>query len=396
MHACSDSHSSRLPIPIDGNCRSGERPAFARIASAGRPLHNTYRENKECNGRLIPPKDGQARRWRKFLLHCEWIHIAGLACLCLLTGCYRAPEPVPGSTGDHAPRVVSLAPSLTEIICALGAEQQLIGRTSACDYPPDKIKAIPVIGGFGAPSLDLLLKIQPTLVLDVDLRDASVGKMIDQIGLQHQRIACSTVDDIPRAITQVGHLLHATASACALADPICRRIVALRREAERRQASGQPLPSIFVEIWDSPLTTVGKDSFISDLISLAGGRNLGDEVAHKDYFSVSSEWVIARDPDVILCLYMTKNRETRGLPAVARPAQRSLGEVGSEGTARADSQLTAAWSRVAARTGWVGIKAVKNHRVYGELDDSVILRPGPRILEGIEALRQCILLPAGT
>lgn len=303
----------------------------------------------------------------------SWLTLGcGLAGLGLLMGCSRAPEFRESGprVACHASRVVSLAPSLTEIICAIGAETQLVGRTSACDYPPDKIKAIPVVGGFGAPSLDLLLQIEPTLVLTMDLEDKSLGNVIDQLGLKRERIRCSTVDDIPRAISRVGSLLRRESAAGELADSIRRRLAEFRREAENRQASGRPTPAVFVEIWGSPLTTVGKRSFISDLIFLAGGHNLGDEAADKEYFSISSEWVIARNPDAIVCLYMSREKDNAGRK--------------SENGENPD------WARVNARTGWSNTAAVQNHRVYGGLDNSAILRPGPRILDGIEALRRCI------
>jgi iron complex transport system substrate-binding protein len=285
----------------------------------------------------------------------------------LLAGCSRSRETAP-ALPDRGERVVSLAPSLTEIVCAVGAATQLVGRTSACDYPPDKIAAIPIVGGFGAPSLDLLLKIQPTLVLDVDLADAALGAAIDQAGLTRRRIACATVDDSPRAILQVGRLTHQDEQARALAEPIRARIAELRAAAAERQAAGRPGPLVFAEIWSDPLTTAGKRSFLSDLITLAGGRNLGDEVADKDYFTASDEWVITRNPEVIICLYMGKANK----PDPNNP------------------KLTATWRRLAARTGWAEIAAVKNHRVYGDLNNNVILRPGPRVLEGIAALRRCL------
>jgi len=285
--------------------------------------------------------------------------------LCFSPGCCRSPGSDSGAAGA---RVVSLAPSLTEIVCAIGAETQLVGRTSYCNYPPDKVKAVPVVGGFGAPSFDLLLKIRPTLVLTMDLQDESAGAMLDQLGLKRERIACSKVDDIPRAILQVGRLTHSEEIARKLAEPMRRQIENLRRQAENRRTAGKPAPTVFVEIWDDPLTTVGKQSFISDLIFLAGGRNLGDEMTDKDYFAVSHEWVIARNPDVIICLYMSKARKS---------GSRDRGN---------ESVL----ARVAGRTGWAEIAAVKNKRVYDDLDNNVILRPGPRVLAGIEALRQCI------
>ncbi len=282
----------------------------------------------------------------------------------LLPGCSGSRETMPDA---NAPRVVSLAPSLTEIICEVGAATQLVGRTSACDYPPAKIAAVPIVGGFGAPALDLLLKIRPTLVLDVDLADAALGDAIDQTGLTRRRIACATVDDIPRAILQVGRLTQQNDSARDLAQLIQTRIAELRAEA-RRRTSDHPAPSVFIEIWDEPLTTVGKQSFLSELVSLAGGRNLGDEIADRSYFTVSAEWVITRNPDVIICLYMTR----------------------AKGSQASDQQMTADWQRVASRTGWRNVAAVKNHRVYGNLNNSAIMRPGPRILEGIEDLRRCI------
>lgn len=288
-----------------------------------------------------------------------------LASLCLLAGCSRAPE-----SREDGPRVVSLAPSLTEMICAIGAETQLVGRTSSCDYPPDKIKSIPVVGGFGAPSLDLLLKIKPTLVLTMDLEDESLGKVIDQLGLKREKIHCSAVDDIPLAISRVGSLLHREDAANALADSIRNRLAELRQAADNRTASGRQTPSVFVEIWGSPLTTAGKKSFLSDLIHLAGGHNIGDEAADKEYFSISSEWVIVRNPDVIICLYMSKEHKIAG--------------------SKAGNGETRDWARVNSRTGWSNITAVRNHRVYGGLDNSAILRPGPRILDGIESLRRCI------
>jgi len=315
--------------------------------------------------------------------------------LLLLPGCSPPRET---ASDVNAPRVVSLAPSLTEIICAVGAETQLVGRTTACDYPPDKIAAIPVVGGFGAPALDLLLKIEPTLVLDVDLADAALGDAIDQVGLTRKRIACSTVDDIPRAILQVGRLTSQDNTAHALAKSIRTRIAELRAEVRRRQASDRTPPLVFIEIWSDPLTTVGKKSFLSDLVSLAGGRNLGDEVADRAYVSVSAEWIIARNPEIIICLYMNKSGKAEIQKAkvsgqISNPQSSATWDKSATCPASGgatNQQVTATWSQVAARTGWAGIAAVKNHRVYGNLNNSAILRPGPRVLEGIEDLRRCI------
>lgn len=279
--------------------------------------------------------------------------------LILLTSCQPARAP---SSDQSAPRVISLAPSLTEIIYAIGAGTQLVGRTSACDYPPDQVKAIPIVGGFGAPTLDALLRLQPTLVLEVDLEDKALRDMFAQIGLRHQQIACAKLDDIPRAIRQVGDLTHTPTKAQALAETIQRGLAELRRTRTERQLAGQTAPTVFVRIWNDPLTTVGQGSFVADLIDLAGGCNIGNSITARDYFTVAPEWVLKQNPDIIICLDMAQ---------VERENHES------------------AWG-LSKQMGWAASQAVKNQRVYGGLDNNAILRPGPRVLEGIAALRQCI------
>jgi len=129
-----------------------------------------------------------------------------LAGLLLAPACRRAPETVAGAPGA-GPRVVSLAPNLTEIVLP-SRGRPARGRTGVCDYPPAATN-VPVVGNFGAPSMDALLRATPTLVLEVDLEDASVGALIDQLGLRRERIRCTTLDDIPPAIAAVGRLVGA-------------------------------------------------------------------------------------------------------------------------------------------------------------------------------------------
>jgi iron complex transport system substrate-binding protein len=283
----------------------------------------------------------------------------------LPAGCApRQPDTAP--EGD---RIVSLAPSLTEMICAVSAGGALVGRTSVCDYPPEIIKSVPVIGGFGAPSLDRLLKTRPTLILDVALEDESVANLMTQLGVRRVRVPCATLDDIPTAILTVGRLAHHESTAQPLAERIRHEVSERRAALKERKVSGQTTPTVFVEIWGDPLMTVGRNSFVSELVALAGGRNLGDEIIDKDYFPVSSEWVIARNPDIILCLYMEEDRGQRS------EISNLKSEIGNQ---------------IAKRTGWAQIKAVRDNRVYGGFDNNLILRPGPRVLEGIEALQACI------
>lgn len=270
------------------------------------------------------------------------------AAIFVFSGCARKQQ----TTAGGAPRVVSLAPSITEIVCALGAEKMLVGRTSACDYPPGIVKNIPVIGGFGAPSLEALLRVQPTIVLDVDLEDEAVRGAITGLEIRYLRVQCARLDDIPAAVKKIGIVVCAEQRANQLADLLGRQIAALRSAAEK-SGEAKTAPAVFVEIWSDPLMTAGSGSLITELITLAGGRNIGAEVA-RDYFPVSPEWIIAHDPDIIICLDL------------------------------ADAKA------VSARAGWSKLKAVRSGRVYAGLDNNIIERPGPRVLAGVAVLRECI------
>jgi len=264
-----------------------------------------------------------------------------------MPGCAPRARPQPDTI-----RVVSLAPSLTEIVAMLSGTNLLVGRTSACDYPPE-VASIPVVGGFGTPSLERLASVRPSLVLDVDLEDESIGRKLRELGIRRERVACRTLADIPAAIRTVGRLLSLEDAAEKRASEIERQVAAMEKEI----ASLTNKPSVFVEIWNDPLMTAGRNSFISDIVRLAGGINAGDD-AENDYFRVSGEWVVNKNPDVIVCLYM--------------------------------SQSNGAADMVRKREGWQTVKAVRNGAVYDGFDNNVMLRPGPRIMDAVIALRRAI------
>lgn len=264
-----------------------------------------------------------------------------------LAGCAKPVEPK--KTGRE--RVISLAPNLTEIICAVGGADSLVGRTTACDYPPDLISNIPAVGGFGAPSLEVMVAMKPTRILYVDLDNKSLVQKMDSARLIHALVACKTLDDVPRAVLTVGRYVHREEAARELAGRLTSGIASLRGKSPTNR------PSVFIEIWNDPLMTAGKTSFVSELVRLAGGRNIGDEI-EKDYAQVSSEWVVSRNPDIVLCLGTPAKGEGRNL--------------------------------VLNRAGWTDIPAVRNRRVYDKLSTNIMTRPGPRVLDGIEELRMCI------
>ena len=269
-----------------------------------------------------------------------------------LGGCREtATKQTPDSSSDK-PAIVSLAPSITEMIYAIGAEKQLAGRTSACDWPID-VEEIQVVGAFGKPSLEVLASLSPGLVLDTDLADENMGTKIAELGIRRERLAVRTLEDIPLALRKLGALTGNSEKADSLAHLIEKGLEKFRNQVN----TGASLPKVYLEIWDDPLWTGGKSSYVSALISRAGGRNIGDAV-EKEYFEVSPEWVIRQNPDIIACMYMSR-----------------------------ESNIA---EEVSSRPGWKHIRAVKNKEIYDNFDNNLFLRPGPRVLEGIEQLRRII------
>lgn len=277
------------------------------------------------------------------------VQILLTGCLAV-SGCKRSPEAV--VVQSSRPRVVSLAPSTTEIVCALGAGSQLVGRSSACDYPPEILGKVPVVGDFGVPSLERILAARPDGVLYTDLADMALDSKLRRIGLHPAQIQCSRLDEIPGAITSVGVIIHREAEACTLALELKHQI-----ETCRAAIPDGPRPSVLVLIWNDPLTAVGHNAFIADLVTLAGGHNIGDEI-DRDYFQVSREWVLARDPDIILCFFMANGKPVRQM--------------------------------IMQMPGWDNLKAVRGKRVYDGFDNNVVVRPGPRVIEGLNLIRPYI------
>ncbi|NTW68796.1 MAG: cobalamin-binding protein [Chlorobiaceae bacterium] len=249
-------------------------------------------------------------------------------------------------------RIVSLAPSVTEMLFAIGAGDQLVGRSSGCKRP-EGAKNLPVTGAFGRPSLEVIAALHPDIVIDDELSNKKSGEKITAMGFPRATITCNTPDDIPSALRKLGKLTGHEKQAESLAISISTGLEQFRKS----EALKQNKSSVYLEIWNSPLWTGGKGSYISGMITYAGGRNIGDDV-RKDYFAISPEWVIRQNPDVIACMYMAKT--------------------------------TPASEKVMSRFGWDHVAAVKHGKVYDGFDNSFFLIPGPRVLEGIEQLRQKI------
>ena len=177
-----------------------------------------------------------------------------------------------GTVRAETVRVVSLAPSLTEIMVAIGATNELVGRSSACKYPA-AVTNVSVAGDFGIPALEPLALLKPSLVLTVDLAEKNSAEAIGRLGIRHVSIPCRSLDDIANAIRTIGKLVHREPVADKLADDFSARLATLRKQAPAQKHR------VFLEVWNDPLVTAGKRSFLTELVALAGGDNIGaDEI----------------------------------------------------------------------------------------------------------------------
>ncbi len=258
----------------------------------------------------------------------------------------------PAWTGERRLRVVSLSPSITETIFALGRGNWLVGRSNCCNYP-EAAKKVKVVGGFGTPSLEPLLEAKPDIVFTSAMKDPSTAETIKKMGVKFILLPSDSIGDYLKMVKKLGTVMDCTAAAEKEEKRIKNGIGKFQREAARVPENKRP--KVFFIIWDSPLMTAGKKSFINDFIELAGGRNIGENI-NKDYFRCSDEWLMTSQPQVIIW---------------------------PEAKASRIEELK-------QRPGWKILPAVKNDRIYYKINQNPLLRLGPRLLKGIEEIKQCL------
>lgn len=258
-------------------------------------------------------------------------------------------------TIESAPqRVVSLLPSNTEILFAVGAGELVVGVTSFCNYPPEAATRQQV-GGITNKSLSIeaIVALEPDLVLASGSQD-EVIPILEQAGLTVIALQPDTFEDIYANIELVGQVTNHPAEATALVNDLRRRTEAVKARVAAIPADQRP--TVFYEVWDEPLMTAGPDTFIGQMIELAGGKSIFSDV-REDWPQVSAEVIVARNPDVILG---PQDHEEALLP-----------------------------EKIAARPGWANIAAVQNKQIY-LLDSDMVSRAGPRIVNILEEIARAL------
>lgn len=254
-----------------------------------------------------------------------------------------------------AQRIITLAPSNTEILFALGAGRQMVGRDELSDYPPEAADVASIGSTFGALNTEVIVSLQPDLVLAAEVNSPEQVQALADIGLTVYWLANPTdFDGLYQNLLTVGALTGRTAEAQALNESLRVRVQAVTDKT----AALTTRPKVFYEIDATDPTkpfTVGPGTFMDTLLTLAGGENVGAALK-SPYPQISSEEVVRLNPEIIL-----------------------LGNV--------------AWGmtpeQVKARAGWEVIAAVQNDRIL-PFDDNLASRPGPRLVDGLETLAKLL------
>ena len=243
-----------------------------------------------------------------------------------------------------ARRIVSLVPATTELLFAIGAGDAVVGRTDWCDYPVAAL-AVPSMGDGIGPNLEAVIGQRPDLVLLYASADrGTVAEHLGRLGIQAMSLSTDQLADVARLARVLGRVTGHERSADSLARTFERDLAAA-------QAPEGGARSAFLLVWDQPPMTVGRGSFLTELMARAGLRNVFDDVRASSAV-ISIEGVVARDPDLILTL----------------------------GTAS---------PKVAGRPEWEVVPAVRDRR-FVHADGSEFSHPGPRSPQAIRELRQAV------
>ncbi|MEJ2768878.1 cobalamin-binding protein [Mycetohabitans sp. B46] len=280
--------------------------------------------------------------------------------------CAAAPVQVLDDSGARvtlnapARRVVSLAPSITELIYAAGGGSRLVGTVSFSDYPR-AARDVPVIGSNTALDLERIAATHPDLI--VVWWHGNPQRQVERLKSLHVPLFYSEphrLADISSTLIRLGTLLGTESQAREAARAFDTRIAALRQ----RYASRPPV-SVFFQVWDDPLMTLNGTHIISDVLCVCGGRNLFGSLNER-VPTVSTEAVIAVDPDAIIATRPEPARAHR----VAHPTDPSGGDPALRG-----------WRR------WPGMRVVAHDNLF-TIDADLISRPGPRLADATALLCQ--------
>lgn len=258
------------------------------------------------------------------------------------------------SLNGPAQKVISLAPSNTEILFAIGAGAQVVGRDNLSDYPAEAANVTDIGSPFEALNTELIVSLKPDLVLAAEINTAEQVKQLEDLGLNVYYLKNPlTLEEMYSNLEIVAQLTGHETEAAASIESLKARVAAV----DEKIASISSRPGVFYELDGSDPAkpwTAGRGTFITQLIDRAGGYNIASDI--DDYPQMSLEQVVAADPAFII-----------------------LG----------DARYGITPESIAQRPGWENLSAVKNGNVI-PFNDDLVSRPGPRLVDALEELAKLL------
>ena len=252
-------------------------------------------------------------------------------------------------------RIVSVAPSHTETLFALGLGNRVVGVTTYCNYPKEALSR-DKIGGFTSPSLEKIVALKPDLVLVTNDKQQDLIQGLNNAGVPVMAFSPKSIDETFKTIKLIGQATGANDAASTLN-------ASLKKRTDAVVAKVQGIPEeqrlrVYYELWYEPLMSAGPDTLAGDLIEKAGGKSITAD-AQEDYPEFSEEVLLNRDPQVMLNTYAHGHQDA---PDAAQIAQ---------------------------RPGWGKLSFVKTSRIYS-LNADLLDRSGPRVADALELIAQTL------
>jgi len=248
-------------------------------------------------------------------------------------------------------RIVSLAPSVTETLFALGAGDQLVGICTFCDFPHE-VERIDRVGSYSIPNVEVIIAKAPDLVIGVPPNSPEAISALRRAGIRVAIVQVDTIAQIEAAVRIIAREAGRDSEGEQLLVGIRQKIAAIRTRLD-----GAPQRRVLMLVGQNPLIAVGSNIFLDELISLAHGVNIASETGQQ-WPHLSLEFAVTKQPDVIID-----------------------GSMGSE--EKDEEQRLSIWRN------FPELPAVKEHRIYNR-GSYTLLRPGPRLAEGFEEIARFI------
>ena len=252
-------------------------------------------------------------------------------------------------------RIVSLSPAITEILFELGLGKQLVGVSEYSDYPPEA-ELIPRMGGYGEPNIELILRSRPELVITQRISPENIRQLQNQIGpvCRVLVLKLDTLEEIIESMQVIAEATNTSKRGQELAERWQKKIEGLQKRYGNLDEKDRV--RVYVEVGSNPLRTCGQGNYMSEIITLAGGKNMGDAATGSLWPVIASETVVVWNPEVILLLGMKRSENFK--------------------------------QEISSRLGWADIEAVKTGKII-ELGDAY-KRQGPRLFEELDKLAKII------